>query len=278
MEVRGLMRTRLTLIAVLVVAALAANGCGPKMVKVETGEKVDCVYGHTVSSSVHVIEVPADKAGDYGVVSRLVTCGMHKALEKLYAEAQAAIAAGDMAGAKSSLAQIVAKDARFKRAADQLAQIEAGKKPAPDRSGSPGSGGSGKQPVGPIESLTGWVPDKLAGYKADPILADAMQVSREYVPTGAGRIESLVIVVEQYRNAADAKAARATGIERDYSVGRATVSVKGRSLYFGTDGGRFGIVAWNEGGLLIAIEASARDRRPEGLRQPLADVAGMLIR
>ena len=245
----------------------------------ETGERVTCTYGHLVSETVKVIEVPAADADRYGVVSRIVTCGRHKALEKLYAEAQAAIAAGDFKGAKEKLAEVLKGDPRFRKAAEQAKAIDAGKKPAADTGGSAGGDtGGGKQPVGPVANLTGWVPDTLSGYTAQPVIADELQITREYVSTGSGDIESLVIVVEQFKNTIAARQAITTRIKRDYPVSPSSASVKGRTLYFGTDGRRFALVAWNEGGLVIAIEGSARDRKPAGLKVALTAVADAIIK
>jgi hypothetical protein len=255
-------------------------GCGPAMVKVESGERVTCTYGHIVSSTVKIIEVPADEVDDYGIVEKTVTCDRHKALEKLYAAAQAAIAAGDLKGAKQTLLKIIGDDPNFRKASQQVKDIDAGKTPATDGTGASTGGGQtgGKEPVGPVANLKDWVPDTLAGYTAAPMFADELQISREYVPTGGGNVESLVIVVEQYKDAAYAKQAITARIKADYPSSPASLSVEGRTLYFGTDSRRFGLVAWNEGGLVIAIEASAKDRKPAGLKAALTAVAGAVIK
>lgn len=285
------MRTRTALLVAALAAALVLGGCAPAKVKVETGERVMCRYGHLVSEDVKVVEVPADRAGDYSVVTRTITCPRHAAIELLYAEAQAAIQAGDLKAARADLLEVVKQDPSFRRAARQVEQIAAGKKPAPDTTATPapspapggGPGGTpggteGKVPVGPIKSLTGWVPDTLTGFRAEPILADAMQVTREYVATGGGPIESLAIVVEQYKSPQAAAAAIPIGIGRDYPVGWARMAVEGRTAYFGTDGSRFAVIAWNEGALLIVVEGSSRDRRPALLADPLSDVVRQLAR
>lgn len=267
------------LIGALALMLLVSAGCRPATVKVETGERVTCVYGHLVSENVKVIEVPAADADKYGVVNRTVTCDRHKALEKLYADAQAAIAKGDFKGAREMLAAILKDDPNFPKAAEQAKAIDTGKKPSADTTGTAGGNtGGGKQPVGPVANLTGWVPDKLAGYSAQPVIADELQVTREYLATGSGNLESLVIVVEQYKTTTAAKQAITTRIKRDYPVSPSSASAKGRTLYFGTDGRRFALVAWNEGGLLVAIEGSARDRKPAGLKAALTAVANAIIK
>jgi hypothetical protein len=260
---------------------VAAAGCGERMVKVQTGERVVCVYGETVSSNVKTIEVPASKVADYKVVTKTVTCEKHKALEALYAAAQKAIAAGDLAAARAKLAEVLGLDANFRKAADQAAQIDAGKKPAPDTGGS--TGGTtppipgGGVPEGPVASLAVWVPDKLAGYKADIVDADSVSLTRQYVPTSTKPLTSLVVVAEQYKDAAAAAAAGAATIARQYSTGRATLTVKSRTLQYGTSSKKFAAVAWNEGGVLVVIEAYSAAGSTTALKDELASVAAALI-
>ena len=139
------------IIAVLVAVAVgyfALSGC-ERTVSVENGVRVVCTYGHTVSDSVKTIEVPASQASNYSVQTKTITCPKHQQAEKLYGEAQAALAKADLKAAAASLKKVIALDAGFRQAKAQLAEIEAGKKPKPDTAisggGSPGSsaGGSG---------------------------------------------------------------------------------------------------------------------------------------
>jgi hypothetical protein len=274
--------SRLFAVVLTLLLALAAAGCGERMVKVQTGQRVVCVYGETVSSDVKTIEVPASKVADYRVVTKTVTCEKHKALEALYAAAQKAIAAGDLAAARAKLAEVIGLDANFRKAADQAAQIDAGKKPVPDPSGGPTGGTTpptpgGGVPEGPVASLSVWVPDVLAGYKADPVDADSVSLTRQYVPTSSKPLTSLVVVAEQYKDAAAAGAAAANTIARQYSTGRVTLTVKSRKLQYGTSSKRFAAVAWNEGGVLVVIEAYAAAGATTALKDELSAVAAALI-
>jgi hypothetical protein len=267
----------------LTMLALVLSAC-TQTVRVETGERVVCTYGEVVSSSVKVVNVPADQADRYQITTKVVTCDRHKKLEQLYATAQAALISGDTSSAASALQQIVQSDPAFREAAAQLADIHAGKKPKPDTSGPSNPGGSTAptsttttEPVGPVANLSGWVPDSLSGYTAAQVVADAFTLTREYTPTGGGRVESLVIVVEQYKDAAAAKAAIAKKIQPGYPSSASHSTISGRSVYLGTDGRRFAIAAWNENGVMIAVEASARDRVPASLKPDLTAVVSQLI-
>jgi hypothetical protein len=271
-------RLAIIIVALSVCGAALLSGCA-RMVRVETGELVTCTYGEVVTDTVRVVEVPADKAAGYSVVTKTVTCDRHKRLEALYAEAQAAIVASDLAAARAKLAEIVAADAAFKRAKAQLDAIVAGKKPLPDSGGSGGGSGSGgKQPVGPVANLSGWVPNVLPGYAGAPITSDVYTITREYVPAAGGPADSLVIVVEQYRDAAAAKAAIAGAIAPGSNSDVSTVQIAGRSVRFGTDGSRFATLAWNENGVLIVLEASSASRKPAGLKSHLVSLASQIVR
>ncbi|MDO8964511.1 MAG: hypothetical protein Q7W30_08490 [Coriobacteriia bacterium] len=268
-------------LAALLALALAVSGCQQPTVRVESGERIVCTYGEVVKNTVKVVDVPADQAAKYTIVETIVTCDRHKRLEALYSEAQTAIASGDLKAARAKLAQVTAIEPLFKQAGQQLAAIDAGKKPVADKAtgtgGGNAGGGEGQTPIGPIANLAGWVPDKLSGFTSRPMLADSLQLSREYTPQG-GAADYLMIVVEQYKTAAYARKAIAEKIQAAYPVAASTLTVKGRSIYFGTDGRRFGVAAWNEGPVVIAVEASASDLKPAGLKATLTAVAGQLIK
>jgi hypothetical protein len=213
------------------------------------------------------------------VVKTTVTCDRHKRLEELYSQAQAAIVSSNLELAKERLAEIVALDAAFKRARTQLDAIDAGQKPIPDTGTGGNTGGNdGKVPIGPVASLAAYVPDTLSGYTAQSVIADVYSLSREYLPAAGGATDYMVIVVEQYKDAAAAKA----GITKTVTPGNgfdvATVSVAGHDLRFGTDGKRFATLAWTQDGILIVIEASATSRKPAQLKSHLVALAGVIVK
>lgn len=275
-------RSVLILVSAALLGALAVTGC-TQFVRVETGELVTCTYGEAVTNTVKVVEVPADQAANYTVVKTTVTCDRHRQLEDLYAQAQAAILASDLETARARLAQIVALDATFRRARTQLDAIEAGNPPVVDTGSTAPStdttaGADGQLPVGPVANLSGYVPETLTGYEADPIIADVFSLSRQYVPEEGAATDSLVIVVEQYKDAKSARAAITRGVVPKYGFNVSKVSVSGRELRFGTDGKRFATLAWNEGGILVVIEASSADRKPADLKSHLVAIAGGIVK
>jgi hypothetical protein len=245
---------------VLVAAVASATGCGEKMVKVQTGEKVVCTYGETVSSTVKTIEVPASKVDAYTVVVRPVLCSRHRAIETLYAAAQRLITAGNLKLAAEKLARVLELDPTYRKAAEQKKVIDAGKTPAADPGTGPGGGtgstdttGGTGVPETPVASLAMWVPDTLAGYTADPVVADANALTREYVPTTAGSVRSVVVVAEQMRTEAQAKAYASGTIKSGYPSNRSTITVGSRTAEFGTRG-HYGAASWNQGAVTVVVE------------------------
>lgn len=296
------MRRRLTLISIALLAVgVLVTGCA-RMVRVETGQRITCTYGEVVTDTVKTIEVPADKAADYKVVSTTVICARHTRLETLYAEAQAAIVAGDLATARTKLVEVVTIEPLFKNARQQLDAIDSGGTPKVDTSGlkpstsqpstttpaTPGTPagpgapatepGSGQEPVGPVASLSSWVPDKLPGYAATPIIADVYTLTREYLPTKSMPTYALVAVVEQYKNATGAKSAIKNDHGRSYAASASTLTIRGRSVYFGTDGQHRAIVAWNENGVVVVLEGSVKTGSPSGLKGHLSGLVAAIVK
>jgi hypothetical protein len=251
----------IALVLAVILATIGAAGCGEKMVKVQTGEKVVCSYGETVSSTVKTIEVPASKASAYTVVTRMVLCPRHRAIEALYAAAQSAIRAGDLAAAQAKLDELLALDPNYRKAANQRADIASGKKPVADGgtgadTGTGDTGGTdpGATPTGPVASLLAYVPATIAGYTAEPVIEDPAALTRQYIPSAAGPVVVAVVVAEQMKDAESAKAAATRTIASQYPTSRATMTVEGRTLDFGVNGAKFAAVAWNEGAITVAIE------------------------
>jgi hypothetical protein len=258
-------RALVALLAVmaLLTAAVSTAGCGERMVKVQTGEKVVCTYGETVSSTVKTIEVPASKVDAYKVVVRPVLCSRHRAIETLYAAAQRLITAGNLKLAVDKLALVLELDANYRKAAQQKKDIDAGKTPAVDPGTGPdgGTGGTGSNdttggtgvPETPVASLATWVPSAIAGYTAQPVIADAGALTREYVPTPAGSVKSVVVVAQQLYSEAQAKSFATGTIRSGYPSNRSTITIGARTADFGTRG-RYAAVAWNQGAITVVVE------------------------
>ncbi len=274
----------LLVLVALATTLLTAGGC-QKKVEVKSGTRTVCTYGEVVSTTVKTVSVPANKVGDYQVKTVTVTCDRHKKLEALYEAAQADIATGDMDAAQLKLTQIVASDSAFRQASSQLAVIKSGKKPTADK-GSTGSTGSkpttstpkpgDDQPTGPIQSLLKWAPDKLTGYTADKPAADALSLTRQYIPASDTKVKALVIAVEQFRDKDYAKAGLDAYSKRPYPKSSSTVKVNGHSAYFGTDNTRYAILAFTQGAVLIQVEMIAAPGKQAALKTDLIAVAKQL--
>ena len=279
------------MVAILSTGLLLLAGCS-RTVRVETGQRIVCTYGEVVTDTIHTVEVPSDQVGKYKVVRETITCDRHKRLEALYAQAQAAIVAGDLKTARLTLAQIVTTEPTFRNAQQQLDAIDEGKTPTVDTSVSPNSGSSttnapsagggtpsrGQVPVGPVATLSTWVPETLPGYTSTPIIADVYTLTRQYRPAKTNPTDALVIVVQQYKDAAAAKAAISNDLGVSYPMDSSVITVSGRSVYFGTDGHRFAIVAWNENGVIVAVEGSSKTGKPAALKAHLTSLVTAIVK
>lgn len=288
-------RLRFILIA-LVAAAVVLAGVwllvagGNRTVRVETGERIVCTYGEVVTDTIRTVEVPAADAAKYKVVRETITCDRHERLEALYAEAQAAILAGDLTTAREKLAEIVKIEPQFRSAQQQIDAIDEGRTPVVDKdapappaskpaSSTPGgtTDSPGKEPVGPVASLSSFVPDTLPGYTSTPIIADVYVLTRQYLPNASNPTDALVVVVEQYKDATFAKNAIKNSLGSSYPTSASTFTVAGRSVYFGTNGHRLAIVAWNEQGILVAIEGSSETGNGAALKAHLTSLVNAIV-
>jgi hypothetical protein len=296
-----MLRRVLAIVLAVAVLPTALVGCQNK-VSVQTGERVTCRYGDTIKDTVHTIKVPAAEASTYSVKTSFGLCERHERLLALYAKAQDQIAAGKFDSAKQLLSRVVAGDAAFGQAAAQIAAINAGKKPTPDRtvvqqptgggstSGSSGSstGGSGSTtggtkppasdtPIGPTITLAQWAPATLSGFKTNATAADALSMSRDYVPSPAsGSLEAVVIAVEQFSSGKMASLALTDKMRR-YDQGQKSEKVAGRNSRFGTDGREFAALGFVNGAMLVIIEGhTQKGVEPAALHDEIVAVAGTL--
>jgi hypothetical protein len=271
----------LALVVALAIAGVSASGCQRK-VEVKSGTRTVCTAGEVISDDVKTIKVPANKASAYRVRTVTVTCDKHKQLPILYADAQTALAAGDTKLAATKLAGVIALDPTYRKAKEQSDSIAKGGKPAPDTTPAPSA--VTPPPVTPpkpgeatatVGALGRWAPDTITGFTAARALADALTVSREYTPTGSSPAVSAVIVAEQFRTAADAQKGLEVQVKRHYTKDVATLKVKGRDAYFGTDGKRFAALGFTDGSVMVALELSA-PKNPKDLRALAEQIAAQL--
>jgi hypothetical protein len=275
--------TSTLVVAAMAVALLTGTGC-QKKIEVQSGTRTVCTYGEVVSNDVKTVSVAADKAGGYRVRTVTVTCDRHKKLEALYAEAQKDIASGDLKAAKLKLTQVLASDSAFRSAREQLRAINSGKKPTPDTGSKPDTSKpttstpkpGDDQPTGPIQSMMKWAPDTITGFAASKTKADSMSLSRQYVPAAGSKAVALVIVAEQFRDAAAANAALKTQVKLPYSNGASTVTVNKHSVYIGTDSTRYAILAFTQGAVLVQVEMASKPGAQTGLKDALIAVGKQL--
>ena len=277
------MKVMLVIVLTVALAGVSIAGCQRK-VEVQSGTRTVCTAGEVISDNVKTIKVPANKAGAYRVQTITVTCDKHAKVPTLYAEAQTALAAGDIKLAASKLAQVLALDPTYRKAKEQAASIAKGGKPASDAAPAPSTGTTTTAPVVPpkpgettatVGGLAKWVPDSITGFVAAKTLSDALTVSREYIPSGSSPTQGLVIVAEQFRTTADAKSALAHQVKQAYTQDSAALKINGHDAFFGTDGRRFAAIGFTDGAVMVALELTA-PKSPQNLRALAEKVAKQL--
>lgn len=262
--------------SLLLLGALVASmtGCARK-VSVETGQRINCRYGHVISNNVRTVQVPAADAGRYIVVTLESVCPRHQKLAALYEQAQKELEAGQTGPAAAKLKTIVASDPAFAQAATQLEVIKSGGKPTPDSGFVADTGGSKKsgattkpkpkpdpatpgddKPVGPVTTLESWVPATLSGFRTGVTAPDAVSLSREYLPQQKGDLEAIVLAAEQFTSP-DAAAKELKAQISRYSKDVQRTQVAGRATTLGHDGGQFAALAFVQGSVLVVAEVHA---------------------
>lgn len=267
----------------LLFALTLSVGCREKMVTVTSGEIVMCTEGEIVSDTTKEISVPADEVGKYSVLTRVETCDLHVKLAKLYDDAQKALAAGDLAGAKAALTEVLKLNATYRKAGAQLADINAGKKPAPDgtQPARPDTGGQNpgtpgeEVPTGPILTLVSYTPDTVAGLVGQGLMADPFTLTRDYLPATPGTMLKAVIVAEQFKDTAAAKTELANVIKPSYPKQAATLTAGGRSVYYGVNG-KVAAVAFVEGSVLVVVEGAASGDDGSAVKAKILEAAGLI--
>ncbi len=270
---------RFLLIAIaLVLLSGGVYGCKKQStVTVTTGEIVLCTEGEIISDTTEDIAVPEGDVADYSVTTRIETCDLHKKLADLYARAQAAIAAGQLDTAEGLLNELIALDPTYRQAGDQLAKISQGTNPGTGGGSSPGGGnttpgGEEQPPTGPIMNLVHYVPDVLSGFVAQRLVADPFVLTREYIPAKKGSIIHLVIVAEQFKDAAGARAEVDATIKTTYPEHAQAFKVGGKEAYYGTRAD-VAIVTFIDGGILVAVEGAASAGDGASIESPIKSIA-----
>jgi hypothetical protein len=279
----------LVAIAVLLVVSGAswfafATFAKPKLVTVKTGEMIVCTSGEVVKDMTREIQVPVADASKYSVKKTTITCDKHQRADKLWDEAQKALAAGDTKTAADKLKELISIQPDNAEATKQLAEIAAGKKPKPSTKGGSGASGTATATADPSPGestagaggLTQYVPDAISGFTAQPVVVDPASVARNYVPTSGGS-DLLVITAEQTVDAKSAAAAVKT-LKATYPSSAAEVNVKsGTTGYFGTRG-QLAAIVFTVGPVVVVAEMHSTGDKASELKSRLVEVAKAVAR
>ncbi len=268
-------RLAYALLAALLVFTLAGTaGCKQRTVTVKTGEIVFCTAGEVVEDNTKDVKVPEKDVSKYSVTTRIITCPDHQSAATLYEEAQKAIAAGDLTTAAEKLKAALAVTPGYKNASSQLKDIEAGKTPTADNTG----GGSTPttstpapdEPTDAVSNLVKYIPDTIAGYSAQGIIADPASISRIYLPT-SGNADQLVIMAEQ---TVDAKTAQSllNSLKQQYPTSGGALKVAAKSGYFGVRDD-YAVVVFIDGPVVVSVELHAKTGKAVDLKAVVLKVA-----
>jgi len=263
------------LAVILATSLLGTAGCKQRTVTVKTGEIVLCTAGEVVEDKTTDVKVPEKDVAKYSVTTRIITCPDHQNVGSLYGEAQKAIAAGDLKTAADKLKAVLALNPSYKNASSQLSDIDGGKTPTPDTTGSTGTTAtpSPDEPTDAVSSLVKYVPDTIAGYSAQGIIADPASITRNYLPT-SGNADQLVIFAEQ---TVDAKGAQATldTLKQSYPTSGGAVTIGSKSGYFGVRD-TFAVVIFIDGPVVVSVELHAKTGKAVDLKDAAVKVAAAL--
>lgn len=264
-------------IAVMLVASLGlATGC-KRTIEVQTGTRIVDSQGRVISEDIKTVRVPPETASAYRIVT-ITQPDTATEVASNYNQAQSAIVAGNMALAKELLGKVVAQDPTYRSAKKQLDTINAGKKPAPDKTAPSAPTTSttpppaSTTPTATAGGLVRWIPDTVTGFTAQKAAIDPLSVSRQYTPAAGSPAASLVIYAEQFRSSAEAKRALSSQVKQRYTRNSSGQTINGHTVYFGTSSG-FAAMGFTSGAVMVAIEAAPASGSEEGLKSTLAAVA-----
>lgn len=272
------------MVALALVATLGLASACQRTVEVQTGTRIVDSQGRVISEDIKTLRVPPESAGAYRINTIVQDDSSNSQLASLYAEAQSAIASGNLDEAAKKLAEVIAISPSYRSAKTQADAIKAGKKvkadPKPPTPTKPSTTPTSTKPTNQLGSdstaLQVWTPDKLSGFSPVKLSFDTLSASREYIPGSGNPANTFVIVAEQFRSPADAKAALDYNIKQRYPNSSSTFSSHGHVVYFGTDGSRFAALGFTQGAVMVALEASPDSGSPSAMKSVLVKALGQL--
>ncbi len=271
------------MIAVALVATLGLVSACQRTVEVQTGTRVVDAQGRVISEDIKTLQVPPETAGAYRINTITQEDAENPELAGLYADAQMAIAAGDLKTAEAKLAEVIAISPAYRNASKQADAIKNGDKVTPDTAPSKPATSTATpttttpKPSGnPETSLNQWIPDVLTGFTATKAGSDSLSVSRQYTPGAGSPAQSLVIAAEQFRTSTAAKRALSANMRQRYTDNASSSKINGHTVYFGTYGGQFAAVGFTSGAVMVAIEAQPNSGSPGAMKSVLESVVRQL--
>lgn len=263
------MNRRTRIIAIVIIAAISVAGIRfGAFTGVKTGTVLRCKYNHTIRANVYTSIVPRWRVGQYGVMTTTITCQKHKRLEKLRADALAALKRGDTATAKKLFEEIKRVDPVFQDVNTQLGRLN-------DGTTNPASPANPVNPATPPPAinLPALLPSVLAGYKSSQIDSGESFASRNYRPDSQARMQSLLVTVHSTGAQAAAEQFIIRVDQVAFSKNGKNTTVNGYSAYFGTDGITYATLAWAKGTIVYELQAHSSTGNPADLESDLAALA-----
>ncbi|RJQ51559.1 MAG: hypothetical protein C4521_12255 [Actinobacteria bacterium] len=272
------------IIALVPILSLSVLSCGRNEVSVKAGRRIICKYGHVIKDTSRFIKVDPSKAKNYSVSQETTICARHLQAQRLYAEAQAALAKRAKARAKALLAKVVALDPEFEQAASQYESLGGS---APKVVGSSGGGSSGaaasnsKGGTAPKGSTSttylGRLPRSVPSYKLISQSEDVLSGTRLFAATQSSNpVRLLTFSASWLGTKTDFKSWYDRTLKARYSVGASSVKEISPYARFGTDGSKYANVTWphpREKGLVFSVEMEARKGNPLSLKTTLISTA-----
>lgn len=267
-------------LAIALLSSLAVMPACQRTVEVQTGTRIVDSQGRVISEDIKTVRVPPETASAYRIVT-ITQPDSGAQVAALYAEAQKAIAAGDMLLAEKKLAEVVALSPGYGKAQSQLDAIAKGQKVTPDTTPRPTTPTTSTAPpasttpTATAGALSRWIPDKLTGFTARKAAIDPLAVSREYAPGSGSAATNLVIYAEQFRSSAEAKQALEIQVKQRYPNSASIQTVHSHGTYFGTTTG-FAVIGFTSGAVMVAVEAQPESGSAASLKSLLVSVVNQL--
>lgn len=248
---------------------------------VKAGTKTICKYSHVIKDDTATKWVFRWTADSYKVTEKKTICGKHKKLEAMWEKAKEAKKKGDYRKASDILKTIRAADPTFHQVEEELAVVAGLLNESPP----PAAPGGSQPPPGetppngedPTYSgdLNGLFPSSLAGYKQVGNTNSGMNASRVYESDKAvhPNVSLLTIQLDSAGSESGANNYIDSEVKSYYAADSRSASIEGLTAYFGTDGRRLAILAYQIGGVVFTLEMETATGAPKDLYDDIVALA-----